>query len=631
MNSINNISSLYGNYEVSQINFSKLKDWGFSFIYGPEFSSSVNLNIYSIAVEKRFSNHILSLRYTPGYQKEFNFNTASAIILSDSTRQSLSSKFSYKELFGLGYYFRFSDELQAGFNLRYFSQEFSREIISPVIADTIYLVRENQSEKLGLWKGELGFNYSSSQYFSAGISSINLFSFSEDPFDQELEKFKLKTEKGVMLNFNFSPLRTFGLNGIIESNKSFQIGVNGSITFSNSSVGIGCSIFHDKTQSPFIAGVIPSVNFSTSFLSVSLSGIKYFSDRKDYFSYGDFENNGITNVINNPYSFDKALLTIAFALNTIQEKKVEFADVKIIEDIYPAFTENYLNKPFAVATVVNVSDERVNVKPFSRINGLSEDLIYSPIISINPGDTATISYFTVIPENYAKTKSEVSTADFYILTSNEEFDDQIQKPVLVNGVNSWDGDVINLNYFIKKSFDFSISYSKKILSNNKTLFDTLENRLSNFYKTKLIYNSFAEALVYVSDPRASSEYVQYPEETFTLKGGDCDDLSVCLSSLLESVGVATALVDYQLGELRHVNLLINTKLSPSEAGLITSNENKYLIRKNNLGNDEIWIPLEATSLKRFEDSWQAGAEKFNKDALENYGLSRGSVQIIDVY
>ena len=138
-------------------------------------------------------------------------------------------------------------------------------------------------------------------------------------------------------------------------------------------------------------------------------------------------------------------------------------------------------------------------------------------------------------------------------------------------------------------------------------------------------------IVYTSDPRASAETVQFPHQTLDLKGGDCDDLSVLFSSLLESVGIETALVDYQNGTgIRHVNVLVNTELLPEQARLITNNDSKYFIRKNDSGEDRVWIPIETTSLTNFEKAWEVGTEKFNKDALDKYGLAKGKVQIIDV-
>ncbi len=139
-------------------------------------------------------------------------------------------------------------------------------------------------------------------------------------------------------------------------------------------------------------------------------------------------------------------------------------------------------------------------------------------------------------------------------------------------------------------------------------------------------------MVYVSDPRASVEYVQFPEQTFKLKGGDCDDLSVSYCSILESVGIQTALVDFKgNGEIRHVNVLFNTKLLPGDASLITSNDSKYFIRKNEQGIDEIWIPVETTSLTDFNEAWNIGVEKFNREAIDELGIASGKVEIIDVY
>jgi len=138
-------------------------------------------------------------------------------------------------------------------------------------------------------------------------------------------------------------------------------------------------------------------------------------------------------------------------------------------------------------------------------------------------------------------------------------------------------------------------------------------------------------MTYISDPRIKWDFVQYPSETLKLKGGDCDDLSVLYSSLLESIGIETALVDYRArNDVRHVNILVNTKLLPQQATLITSNDTKYFVRKNEFGVDEIWITIETTSLTDFDTAWNLGSEIFNDEALNKMGLLNGNVQIIDV-
>ena len=46
------------------------------------------------------------------------------------------------------------------------------------------------------------------------------------------------------------------------------------------------------------------------------------------------------------------------------------------------------------------------------------------------------------------------------------------------------------------------------------------------------------------------------------------------------IGIQTALIDYKPGSgIGNVNVMVNTELSPEQAGLITKNDNKYLIKK----------------------------------------------------
>ena len=222
--------------------------------------------------------------------------------------------------------------------------------------------------------------------------------------------------------------------------------------------------------------------------------------------------------------------------------------------------------------------------------------------------------------------------DFYLNTVDNNPEDQLQRPILVNGINAWDGKVIYLRYFIKRDLQYSMDYSKNILSNYKNELDTLSYAVSIFYKAKILFNNFVKKLIYTATPRAESDYVQFPHETMKLKGGNCDDLSVCYSSMLESIGIQTALVDYKpVNGIGHVNVLVNTQLSPEQARLITKNDSKYFIRKNDNGTDEVWIPIETTSLTNFETAWDLGAQKFDNDALNKLGIAKGNVQIVDVY
>lgn len=63
------------------------------------------------------------------------------------------------------------------------------------------------------------------------------------------------------------------------------------------------------------------------------------------------------------------------------------------------------------------------------------------------------------------------------------------------------------------------------------------------------------------------------------------------------------MVDYKPGSgIGHVNVIVNTELFPEQASLITKNDDKYLIRKNGKGVDQVWIVVETTSLSNFNSA-----------------------------
>ena len=58
---------------------------------------------------------------------------------------------------------------------------------------------------------------------------------------------------------------------------------------------------------------------------------------------------------------------------------------------------------------------------------------------------------------------------------------------------------------------------------------------------KALYYFVRDNIVYISDP-VSREFIQMPQATIVNGGGDCDDGSVLLASMLESIGIKTEFV-----------------------------------------------------------------------------------------
>ena len=619
-------------FEFNPGSYSVIKDWGFSFTYGGEISDEINSNLYQISIAKQLGKHFISARYSPAFQKEFIFKSGEAITYTNTEPITLESKILYKELFGAGYSYKFNEHFSAGLNFRYYKQEFTEEIVTTIFSDTIYFIRETISDNSDYWKSDIGINWRPNNTWNISFASANLITFGNGSGNSDYKEFELKKNKSFLAGITYTPTTDLHLNFIYETNSNAGGGLSYLYNFNKSKLGFSLTTFHDKEQSPFIAGLNSTAIFISKYFDISLSYLKYFSNRNSTANYSDFKENGISNIVNNKYSFDKILLTTNFKLNTLTEQRVKFITVDINQNIYPAISDKYLDVPVATAKVVNLTNEKIEVKPVILISKLNTDKFQSPAVTLQPNDTTEINFFTTIPENYKSVNPELTYANFYLMSLTDEYDDEFQKPLLVNGINAWDGNVSNLRYFIQRDLDFSIRYTKEILSQHKNQIDTVINAASDFYKAKIIFNALVKKLTYTSDPRASAEYVQYPKQTIELMGGDCDDLSVCYSSLLESIGIETAIVDFKSSNyLRHVNIIFNSKLTPQQAGLITENDSKYFIRKNESGDDEIWIPIETTALSDFETAWSIGSEKFNNEAINDFGLVKGTVEIIDVY
>lgn len=637
---------MYGNYskydgfrlnslEGNTLNFNTTSDWEFSFIYGGSTSSdnSVANDIYLISLGKTVQDNYFYGRFTPGIKEEFLIQSETELSLEDSTFVS-SMLISYEERFGLGYSYKFNNKLSAGLSLRYFQQSLTQDELILVFSDTSNAITSETSvEEKKHWRGDIGVDFQFNENLSFNLSTINLFLISENGHFSENDDLELRTDKEVLVGFSYSQSDSWSLSGKYETSKSFAAGFNHAVKMFGGRFVLGISVYHDTFQNPYICSIMPSINFSSNLFSISLVAAKYLSDRTSAYHVSDLRTTGIHNILNNQFSTDKLLLTANVALSFKQESIVEIIDVNVNTEIYPTLTDEYVNTPFAVALVVNISDKSVTLIPSSYINEVNDDLIHSPQVKVLPGDTAHVPYYTLInKDNIEIDKRSISTANFFISNTTNEITEKFQKPVLVNDLNSWDGKVINLRYFAKSEYQFSNKYSKNVLNNNKNLLEGIPAELTNFEKTRLLFDHFVKDMVYVSDPRTNVEYVQFPQETIQRKGGDCDDLSVCFSGIAESVGIQTAFVDYKSDEgVSHVNLLVNTELTPDKSGLITNNDKKYFVRKNAAGREQIWIPIETTSLSNFSTAWSLGSDKFYTEAVSDLGLVKGKIEIVDIY
>lgn len=620
-------------FEGNTPNYNAVRDWELSLVTGYDFENTGSGNLQLISLGKRFGEHYFYARYTPGFQKEFKYAIGSVILGSDTSEitSALSTNLHYEEAFGFGYSYNYSKQLSFGFSARYFKQQFTTDKISPYFSDTLnYIGIETIRDKSNFLRADIGLAFKPYENLLFELSTANLLIVENKSTDRN--NVGMKNRKSVILRTEINIGKYSSLFALYESRGSAIAGGSYSIPLIGGRLSFGLSASHDYTSNQIVNSLSPAVNYSNDFFSVTLAGVKNFG-RDEYLNVDYFLENTIENLSNNIYSGDRIVLGINFALSFTPEKSVEILKAEVLSDIYPAFTEEYKTHPVAKAIVKNITAKAVTVQPVSFIIGLNEEPVYSPRLTIAPKQSAEVFFYTVIPETEQKIEKRfITQINLKIFAKNANPDAEIQKPILVNDANAWNGSVSNLRYFVTTDFTYSQRIAKEILSKFKSEIESEDKRKGDFLRAKFLFNSFVKNILYVSDPRSVTDRVQFPHETMELKGGDCDDLSAAFASMLESIGIQTAFVDYKSDEgISHVNLLFNTKLKPEEAGLITGNDKKYVLRKNLRGKDEIWIPLELTMLTDFDDSWNKAAEKFYNEAISKLGLAKGKVAIIEIY
>jgi hypothetical protein len=119
-------------------------------------------------------------------------------------------------------------------------------------------------------------------------------------------------------------------------------------------------------------------------------------------------------------------------------------------------------------------------------------------------------------------------------------------------------------------------------------------------------------MTYIQDPsnpyQVSSgkvntvDYLQFPRETMERKSGDCDDLVAFYSSVLESMGINTRVLEVP----GHMLMMFSTGIAADEDSYTM--DNMYVIHE-----DQLWIPVETTLVgNAFIKAWEKGAASYYK-------------------
>ncbi len=604
-----------------------VRDWDFQAVTYRSLHSSTNgLVFHGFSLAKRFlEQHAVAVQYAPGTVLEFSYPPQ----IIGNNLGSDETTVLYDEPASLAYAFLPVNQFSVGL-----SGSLQREIVKEqVIRTGTEKLFEEDVHRGQTWHLDLGMLWSKSEDLSFSLVGRDLFQIAGSELPEEYDTLRLSAHRALEAGASYRILPRLAGNISISSRWIGGIGLEWSPI---KSLSLAAGVYYDRNQSPSFAAFSAGVGWSYDVFEIEASFLRFVNqnNRGGQIPARGFNPSSIRNISLNPYTTDRLSVGLKVIFGNVRESLVRIESATMLGGIYPSSYEAFAYKPIGTVRVKNISSKPVQAKASFFIDRFMDAPTESQPVYLSPGEEKEISLNAVFNETVRRVPSSlVREGNVYVnATPAEDYDDRMQTKVLIYGKNAWDGDVLSLRYFITPDDPIVLRYSRDVLLEQSSAI--MENEVENLYRAKVLFDTFSGKLVYVGDPRQSTDFVQYPSETLSSRSGDCDDMTVAFSSLLSSIGMSTALVDVvppDHPERSHIYLLFDTGIDPKYGELVSTNPKRYVVRRNPHGNETIWIPVETTVImKGFEEAWTKGAQEYFDDVEIGLGLVKGWVKIVDV-
>ncbi|MGD0338627.1 MAG: hypothetical protein ABSB78_07535 [Bacteroidota bacterium] len=650
---INDLQSL----DWNPAGLSQIIDWevtstNFGNITTPDNRTSFSgIYFQNFGIAKRFLNtHSFGIRYSPG--TIFEATIPSTYTYYQTTNQGKDSiavsypynkKVHYAERYSIGY----SYLLKGNFSLGIAARLLEQRIDDAIIKEEYIPGTQTKSPKeqpleytKNSWNVDIGAQWQVSPSLWIGAVGKNVSSFdvgeSSTQQKEKINQILFNVPHFIRFGVGYYPRRNIEVGIDADTRGAFSCGYEWNIA-GGLIVRQGLALSSDEGAGMSSTSI--GVGYSFSSVTLDIGYLHYFQQllRNGKALASEFIRSGISNIEYNRFTPDRLAISLHVSLGQLRVSaaKIEYVDMKTTE-VYPSTSMSYAGKPLGKARIRNVTDRPIAARVGFFINRYMDTPTQSESYTIPPQSVAEIPFsaiFNPVIKNVAS--MELCEGSVTVCSSNsDENDDQAPVRMIVYGKNDWDGKVQTLASFVTPRDPDVMFFTRSILNAHKDSLRAVPKQLERFEKARLLFNEFSKRMMYVNDPHQSKDNVQYPNETFALKGGDCDDMTVGFSSVLESIGISTAFVDVVPPDNpgnSHVYLLFDTGLEPEYGRLLTENEKRYIIRVNNIGSETVWIPVETTMLiSGFEMAWEKAAEEFLEEARVKDGLAKGWVQIVNV-
>lgn len=628
--SVNDISGLDWN-PAGLVN---VRDWELTTsnsFFTRKSESSKGYTFQTFGGSKKFLDyHVIGVRYSPGFSLEFIVPTT--FQSAGGQRIAFDKRITYRELYALGYAYQMTPTVAIGVSAR-FREELINDTQPLFDKDTVLRVR-TFDYNANSWNMNFGIQWSPDPEWNVGIVAKNLFKMTETEFPTELQSYALRTTKSVRIGTSYKPSSVVSFSLDLDSQRQGGFGMEWNVTHS---FQFRQGTFFGAQYTPFVAAFSTGFGWQFESTRLDLSYLHFFNrTTRTSTTIEDFVSDGVKDIAFNQFTQNQVMLTLSVPLGRTKEVLAKIENVDISTEVFPSSYQIHAYRPLGKARVRNISQKPIEARVSFFVDQYMDAPTETKPYYVEPGSSIDVPFTAIFNDAIKFVPNMVlRAAEVFVKASpTEGYDDKSQAKLIIRGRNDWDGDALSLRYFITPDDPDLLRFTRTVMSQNKDSLVRTSRQFEKFRSAALLFNEFSSRLTYVNDPRNSKDRVQFPSETMALRGGDCDDMAVCFSSLLSSIGIATAFVDVvppDRSHDAHIFMLFDTGVPATQANLVSDNPKRYVIRKNERGEETAWVPLETTVITDgFQKAWEVGAKEYFNHVEVELGVVRGWVRLVDV-
>lgn len=285
-----------------------------------------------------------------------------------------------------------------------------------------------------------------------------------------------------------------------------------------------------------------------------------------------------------------------------------------LADLFPSLMRRYAVTPACSVTVRNSASAAITgVRASVTIPRFMDFPSEAPLAaSVAPGASATFALTLPLNQSVLELQEDMAVQARIEVTGTADGVEQAVSRVLPvtihrNTALTWE-DTAKIASFVTPNEESVNGFARRALAQGEEKGFLLSPAL--FQAIRVCDALAAHGVLYVADPVSPIttalgrptvvDTVQFPRVTLFNRAGDCDDTTALLASLLEGIGVPTAV----LTTPGHILLAFDTGV-PAESARFLSNQDLEVISHGG----HAWIPVETTSplQKGFLSAWVAGS------------------------